>query len=229
MIEIQRLPFWPAMRLPYRLGRTAMSLIADRALGVDTTLVASELSLSGGRHDDYIHGPVGWTRLWRIFRHLEVAPQDVLYDVGCGSGRPLLVAGRLPFARRVGIELSTRIHAMAERNVRRTRLSSASPLEIINGDALTHPIPKGTSIVFFANPFDGEVFERFIAHLLADLDQHPRALRFVYHNPREHRMLETTGRFHLTQRFIGLRPGKEWARSMTTHIYDVLPAAAGER
>ena len=73
------------------------------------------------------------------------------------------------------------------------------------------------------------MFERFVAHLLADLDQHPRPLRFVCNNPREHRLLEATGRFHLARRFRGLRPGQDWARSMTTHIYAVLPTAPGER
>jgi hypothetical protein len=223
MIEIQRLPFWPAVRLPYRVGRAAASLAIDRALGVSTTLMRNEVDVSLDQPTEFIHGPVGWTTLLRIFHHLEVGPEDVLYDVGSGNGRPLLIAGRFPFKRMIGIELSRRMHEEAEANVARCRLRVRPPVALINGDALTQPIPDGTSIIFFANPFDGEIFDRFIGHLLADLDRWPRRLRFVYYNPREHAKLETSGRFRLTRRFRGLRPTRNWSRMMTTHFYEVLP------
>ncbi len=223
MIEIQRLPFWPAVRLPYRLARASVQLTVDRALGVQTTLLRNELDTSLDQPADFIHGPVGWTTLWRIFRWLAPTEGDVLYDVGSGNGRPLLVAGRFPFRRLVGIELAKRMHEEAEANLARCRLRGKAPVELINGDALTQPIPDGTSIVFFANPFDGIIFDRFIAHLLADLDQRPRRLRFVYYNPREHAKLEATGRFRLVHRFAGLRPTENWSRMMTTHFYEVLP------
>ena len=226
MIEIQRLPFWPAVRLPYRLARSSLQLAVDKALGVETTLLRNELDVSLNLHADFIHGPVGWTTLWRIFRHLAPTTDDVLYDVGSGSGRPLLVAGRFPFRRLIGIELSTRMHRAAEVNFARCRMPPTSPVELINGDALSQPIPEGTSIVFFANPFDGEIFDRFIAHLLADLDRTPRPLRFVYYNPREHAKLEASGRFRLVHRFPGLRPTKNWSRMMTTHFYEVSPRQA---
>jgi SAM-dependent methyltransferase len=227
MTEIQRLPFWPSLRLPYRVGRAAASVAIDRMLGVSTTLMRNELDVSIDQPADFIHGPVGWTTLWRIFRHLEVGTDDVLYDVGSGNGRPLLVAGRFPFKRLVGIELSIRMHREAEANLARCRLRGMAPVELINGDALTQPIPDGASIIFFANPFDGEIFDRFIGHLLADLDRRPRRLRFVYYNPREHAKLEASGRFRLTGRFRGLRPTRNWSRMMTTHFYEVLPAPVG--
>lgn len=226
MIEIQRLPFWPAVRLPYRLARSSLQLAVDKALGVETTLMRNELDVSLDQPADFIHGPVGWTTLWRIFRHLAPTADDVLYDVGSGNGRPLLVAGRFGFQRLVGIELSTRMHREALANLARCRMPPTCPVELINGDALSQPIPEGTSIVFFANPFDGEIFDRFIAHLLDDLDQHPRPLRFVYYNPREHAKLEASGCFRLVHRFPGLRPTKNWSRMMTTHFYEVSPRQA---
>jgi SAM-dependent methyltransferase len=224
MLEIQRLPFWPAVRLPYRLGRAAVSLVIDRALGVSTTLMRNEVGISLDQPADFLHGPAGWTTLWRIFRHLDVGPDDVLYDVGCGNGRPLLVAWRFPFKRVIGIELSPRMHQEAEANLARYRLRGPARVELINGDALIQPIPDGTSIIFFYNSFDGDIFDRFIGYLLADLDRRPRRLRFVYLNPREHAKLEASGRFRLTRRFRGLRPTRNWSRMMTTHFYEVLPA-----
>jgi len=33
-----------------------------------------------------------------------------------------------------------------------------------------------------------------------------------------------TGRFRLTGRFRGWRPGRAWARSLATRLYELLPA-----
>ncbi len=226
MIEIQRLPFWPAVRLPYRLARSSVQLAVDKALGVETTLMRNELDVGLDQPADFIHGPVGWTTLWRIFRHLAPTADDVLYDVGSGNGRPLLVAGRFAFRRMIGIELSRRMHEEAQANLARCRLQPKCPVELIEGDALVQPVPPGTSIVFFANPFDGEIFDRFITHLLDDLEANPRPLRFVYYNPREHAKLAALGCFKLVHRFPGLRPTKNWSRMMTTHFYEVSPIRA---
>jgi SAM-dependent methyltransferase len=225
MVEIQRLPFWPAVSLPYRFSRAAVSLAIDRALGVSTTLMRNEVDISLDQRAGAPHKPAGCTTLWRIFRHLDAGPNDVLYDVGCGNGRALLVAWRFPFKRMIGIELSPRMHQDAEANLARCRLRGLATVELINGDALIQPIPDGTSIIFFYNSFDGDIFDRFIGHLLADLDRRPRRLRFVYLNPREHAKLESSGRFRLTGRFRGLRPTRNWSRMMTTHFYEVLPAS----
>jgi SAM-dependent methyltransferase len=226
MIDIHRLPFWPALRLPYRFVRSSLQIAVDKVLGVQTTLLDNELHVGLDRPATFKHGPIGWTTLWRIFRRLGPTPEDVLYEVGCGNGRPLIVARQFPFKRLVGIELSTRMHEQAVANLASCRLGPKSPVELINGDALAQPIPEGTSIVFFSSPFQGELFDRFIAHLLDDLDSHPRRLRFVYYNPREQAKLKASSRFRLDHRFPGLRPSREWSRMLTTHIYEVLPSDA---
>lgn len=229
MIEIYRLPFWPSIRLVYRLGRASLQLGIDRALGVRTMLLRNEVVVGHDRPADFDHLPVGWFRLWRIFRHLGPTHADVLYDVGSGSGRPLVVAGRFPFGKLVGVEISPRMHAQAEANLANCRLRPVAPVELVNGDAVTQPIPEGTSVVFFYNSFEGTVFDRFLDHLLDDLDRRPRSLRFVYTNPREHAKLAADERFRLVHRFRGWRPSEAWSRMLTTHFYEVLPPDTAAR
>lgn len=223
----RRPPLWPMARLPYRAGRALVWTGIDRALNVETTppLRASDFNPYRERPADWAHIPTGWFRLWRIFRQLRIRPDDVLYDVGSGSGRPLLVASRFPFRRMVGIERSAPMQALAARNLKRFRPGVRMPATVVHGDALSEPVPDDVSIVFFYNPFEGEIAGRFFTHLLACVDKAPRPLRFVYHNPVEHGLVMATGRFRLTGRLGGMRPTRNWARMVTTHFYEIRPAA----
>jgi SAM-dependent methyltransferase len=229
MIEIYRLPFWPAVRVVYRFGRASLQLMVDRALDVRTTLLRNELSISRDRPPDFDHGPVGWIRLVHIFRHLAPNQSDVLYDVGSGNGRALIVAGQFPFGKIVGVEISPEMHAQAEANLASCRLKPKAPVELVHGNALEQSIPVGTSVVYFYNSFSGPVFDRFVDHLLDDLDQNPRPLRFVYTNPIEHPKLEADERFRLVHRFRGWRPTENWSRMLSTHFYEILPSDAAAR
>ena len=60
-----------------------------------------------------------------------------------------------------------------------------------------------------------------LGRLLASVDQAPRRVRIVYFNPVEHESLVATGRVSLVKRVRGMRPGPEWSRSNTTHVYEV--------
>jgi len=224
MADRPRLRLWPIVRLPYRAGRAMLSLAIDRLVGVETTLLVNELTIRPGRPPLYEHIPVGWLTMWRVLRHLDIGADDVLYDVGAGSGRALLVASRFPFRRLVGIELSSELHAVAQANLSRCRRPPTMPVRIICGDALVEPLPEDATIVFFYNPFDGEVFDRFIRHMLDAIERYPRPLRFVYLNPQAHDRLVATGRFRLVDRLRGMRPTHAWSQLLATHIYEVQPA-----
>lgn len=201
-----------------------LSLSIDRALAVETTLLVNDLSIWPGRPPLYDNIPIDWAAMWRVLRRLRIGGDDVFYDVGAGNGRALVVAGRFPFRRLIGIERSAELHAMALANLSRCRLRARMPVEMIRGDALREPFPEDATVVFFYNPFDGEIFDRFIEHMLAAIDRQPRSLRFVYHNPVEHDRLLATGRFEQIDRVRGLRPTREWSRMLSTYVYEVSSA-----
>lgn len=229
MIEIHRLPFWPALRLPYRLTRVSLEFAVDKVLGVQTTLLRNEVHLGLDQPAGFTFGPVGWTTLWRVFRRLAPTPDDVLYDVGSGSGRVLIAGGRYPFGKIVGVELSPPMYEQAKANLAKCRFEPVAPVELVNADAIEQPIPERTSVIYFYNSFRGQSFSRFIAHLLDDIDRDPRPLRFVYTNPVEHEKLQESGRFRLVHRFRGWRPTENWSRMLSTYFYEVLPADTAAR
>jgi hypothetical protein len=102
-------------------------------------------------------------------------------DVGSGKGRILLEASRYPFNSIMGIELSEKLHRIAESNIRTYRPPDMKCRRIISvcGDAMTTWLPAGKLILYMFNPFGYELMLDFI--LRAEFES---GVQFVlYRNP----------------------------------------------
>ncbi len=174
----------------------ATRLLFERRLRVRTDgwIELSELGLPSEHRVHYQPSP--WLTLPRALRRSEVTSEDVFIDFGCGMGRMVLEAALLyPFARVIGVELSSQLAAVAERNVERNRRRlAARQVEVVVSDVLDYRMPDDVTVAFFYNPFGGPIFEHVIRELLASVDRAPRRLRLIYQNPVEERMLLATGR-----------------------------------
>jgi SAM-dependent methyltransferase len=96
-----------------------------------------------------------------LFAGVDVVPDDVIVDVGCGKGRSLnWLLERYPANRIYGIELDPEICARTARRLRRRK-----NVTIVCGDASELVPPEGTLFYLF-NPFDGAVMARFATTLL---------------------------------------------------------------
>jgi SAM-dependent methyltransferase len=106
-------------------------------------------------------------------------------DLGCGKGKPLLVAAAYPFRRLVGVDLSPVCMKVALRNVARYGPERVDParLELRVGDAQDFVFPPEPLVVYLYNPFPGAVLQRVVANLEASLRELPRACAVVYVNP----------------------------------------------
>jgi len=109
----------------------------------------------------------------RVFAGVDVGPDDVVVDVGCGKGRSLnWLLGRFPRNRIVGVELDPELCAQTARRLRRH-----TNVLVVCGDA-TELIPPEGTVFYLFNPFDAEVTARFARALLA----RGRPARIVYYN-----------------------------------------------
>ena len=106
-------------------------------------------------------------------------------DLGCGKGKPLLVAATYAFRRLVGIDISPACIAVARRNLARYRPQPVDPsrVELLALDAEDYVFPEDPLVVYLFNPFPGAVLERVVAHLEASLRECPRPAAVVYVNP----------------------------------------------
>lgn len=106
---------------------------------------------------------------------VNVVPDDVLVDIGCGRGRVFnWWLSRGWKNRMIGIERDSEIAARTQR-----RLHGYPKIEILTGDAVDL-MPADGTVFFLANPFGGAAVERFHDAILARAKA-PR-LRVVYIN-----------------------------------------------
>jgi len=106
-------------------------------------------------------------------------------DLGCGKGRPLLVASEFPFSDILGVELSPDLAKVAERNaaIIAERFPARTPIRIAVGDASDFPIPSGDVVLFLYNPFDAELIAKVVQKVEAALRTKPCSIYIVYYNP----------------------------------------------
>ena len=159
----------------------------DQRYGTDTSgLIGGGTLATGHKHDAYITGYAGVppSRFeaaldrWRSTIGSARIEDYTFIDLGCGKGRALLLASRLPFREVIGIELNPQLAAIAQRNVERWQsLSEArSPIRIHTGDATEPTLPSSPTLVFLYNAFD----EPLVHRLAANLSSHP--IDLIYQN-----------------------------------------------
>ena len=109
----------------------------------------------------------------------------VFVDLGCGKGKPLMVAASYPFRRLIGVDISPACIAVARRNVARYGPDRIDParVELRVQDAADFAFPDEPLVVYLYNPFPGAVLERVVANLEASLRESPRQAAVVYVNP----------------------------------------------
>ena len=212
---------WLVVRWTYRRLRDLSSQAADLALGVRTTVVEPGGPFAAVDERLIAQRACGWLTALRAFGRIGVRSDDVLLDVGSGTGRILAVASLFPFRRVVGLVLDVELHRAARANTARLRWRRAGTVEVVHGDATAYEVPDDVTVVFLYNPFVGRVFERCMERVFESLDRSPRKMVLIYVNPKEHACLVASGRCRLVERLSGMRPTREWAETLSTHIYRI--------
>lgn len=126
-------------------------------------------------------------------------------DLGCGKGRPLLVASEFPFRDIVGVELSADLARTARRNAEivAERYPERSRVRVEEGDATEFRLPDGDLVVFLYNPFGAPLVAKVVQRVEEALIRDPhRRLFVVLYNPVNGALFDaSTG---LTRRFAAM-------------------------
>jgi SAM-dependent methyltransferase len=106
-------------------------------------------------------------------------------DLGCGKGRPLLVASEFPFRDIIGVDLSSPLAQVARRNARiiANRFPARTSVRVAVGDASNYPLPPGNLVIFLYNPFHAELIANVVAGVEAALASEARSIYVIYYNP----------------------------------------------
>src|SRR4051794_27163311 len=100
---------WERLRVspPAVVFKTLVKWSADQAvewrLGIHTGGSTLATHQSGGAHQDSNwYEPINYITLSRCLKAMELTPDDVVFDIGCGLGRVLCVLARMPIRKCVG-------------------------------------------------------------------------------------------------------------------------------
>ena len=107
--------------------------------------------------------------------------QFILVDLGSGKGRTLLMAAGFPFKRVIGVELFPELHEVAVENIAKSE--HRARLETLCLDARDYQFPSDPLVLYLFNPLSAAALEKVISNLRDSLQQHPRIVRVIYHNP----------------------------------------------
>jgi amino acid adenylation domain-containing protein len=104
--------------------------------------------------------------------------QDYTFiDIGSGMGRNLLLASDYPFAKIIGVEISSYLNQLAQSNidVYQSDKQECFDISLVEMDALDFQFPKTSMVLYFYWPFPEEVSDQFIKNLemvIANEDAH---------------------------------------------------------
>ena len=229
MRDLKRMIHAASPRLYERL-QALYGTLGDRLFdvyhGIDTFARPND----GAEHhtsDSVEYRPTQPQVLRRVFRMIEVTPDDVFLDFGAGKGRVLLQAAQLPFRRVVGVEISETLSGQARQNVerRRSRLACQS-VEIVTADASAYPIPDDVTVIYMYNPFHGETFKAVAQNILRSFERRPRRITLIYFLPAMHDYLVANGFSVLERAFDSMlldRAPREGASHLVIYRLDADP------
>lgn len=191
---------WIARSIPYHLwlyltpqGRRDLNF--DSLHGVET-----EGTVWTGVEHAIPYNPV---QPRRFRREMSLLPIDfsrfAFIDVGCGKGRPLILAREQGFGRIIGIEISEALCGIARQN--------APFAEVICVNAADYEFPPQDSVIYMFNPFREPIISKFVARLEESLTSHPRRVWVIHQSPFRSAALDGSRlleRVHLERRRLAI-------------------------
>ena len=166
----------------------------DLKYGVDTCRMmihddANDTSDIGpGNKTAVRYEPTPVNALRSILKKLRIDHSEFTFiDYGSGKGRALLLASEHPFKKIIGVELSKKLHEIAENNIKKWTCSNQICTDITscNTDAIEFKLPNEPLVIFFFTPFLGNVKESVIRNIQESFSSCPRPLHIVYYGSRQ--------------------------------------------
>tara|TARA_Y100000746_G_C15372635_1_gene394806 strand:+ start:96 stop:743 length:648 start_codon:yes stop_codon:yes gene_type:complete len=96
-------------------------------------------------------------------------------DVGCGLGRPIIVAGEAGFKNLYGVDVSSNLLEKCKENIKKSGFES----KLTFSDVLDYKLPSGKLCIFLFNPFG----EDKMKYLLNNIESRSEETMIFYHNP----------------------------------------------
>ena len=189
----------------------------EHFLGIEST----EIVYNNRYNDDYFrYEPTSYSGLLTRY--------DRLVDFGCGKGRVLFYVNQRFQCEVCGIEVDEDLYELAldNRAYYNTRFRDTSDhIEIINGKAEEYDVRPEDNVFYFFNPFEINIFEQVIAHIMESVQEHLRRVFVMMYYPKEE-YLELMKRKHFKFYRMAKLPTYEmdWDEKVVIFEYGQPPA-----
>ena len=124
--------------------------------------------------------PTGYAAIYTALAKIPLdKASSTLLDYGCGKGRAVIAAATRPFRRIIGIDISERLLAIAQKNLATMRHKRCEYVELLHMDATQYVVPREVNLIYFFHPFIGQVLETVVSNIYASYRQSPREMYYV--------------------------------------------------
>ncbi len=208
----------PWLRRPCDRVRSAMAqytdyrtMLFDATHGTDTfrRLELRELevgaTLPTEQFRGWKYGPINQDFFHEIIERCPIdRGRTTFLDVGCGKGAAVLMASEYGFRRVIGLDFSSELLEIAQRNTsiyERKRGRSVS-IDWVHADFMTHTPPDEPLLLFLNNPFPADISRLAVDHIHRFLRGHRSPVVLAYRRPEREikRMLERSDVLRLHRR-----------------------------
>ena len=169
----------------------------DAKHGVDTfeMVPVAKLEISDAQQEEAVfYEPSPIMEFGYVISLLPISYSDFTFvDMGSGKGRALLLAASFPFRGIVGVEISPKLHQIAESNIAQYRgPRKCNDITSDCDDAGACHLPDSPLVLFLFNPFSENVIKSMLQNLHKSLLKNPRRVIVVYGSPKQREVIDST-------------------------------------
>ena len=152
------------------------SFVRDDRLGIETSDSCHFKDCTLNK-DAYDYAPTRYDTLEKIIDRLNLRPDDVFVDIGCGKGRAVFVASFRKIKKAIGVDMDRDLIGSAQNNLRNIKAQHA-PVEFICADAAGFDVREGT-VFYLYNPFGDKTTKAVMENIRTSLVARPRRIRIA--------------------------------------------------
>ena len=120
--------------------------------------------------------PTSYATLRRVLKIAKNKGFQTIVDIGCGSGRSLVVANEVGFSNLYGVDISSKLIENSKLNFRKLNINAH--LNVC--DVSKYELPNGDLVIFLFNPFGAEKVSELVKKLVSRESKY----LVIYHNPK---------------------------------------------
>ena len=131
---------------------------------------------------------VSWHKLQSVILYAKSKGFENFVDIGCGLGRPLIVANRLGFSKLTGVDISEIVIKKCKINLIAAKVSA----NLICTDVDLFELPEGKLVVYLFNP----VGEEKMFDLIRKIKMRKDSTLVIFFNPKHSNLFENSHKIY---------------------------------